>query len=116
VIAQNSFGRAETNVAGSAAKFSGDRIEIFEEWLNETIKPLPGGREAEWAALKQRDAERIFELKNLRADGGLLDAVRNATNGFADAAGFGHVVVEFEVMDIHGALRRLAKTGGKLNG
>jgi hypothetical protein len=56
-------------------KLAGDCVEVGKEGLHEVEEFFPFWCESEWASLEQGDAEEFFELGDLPADGGLLDAV-----------------------------------------
>ena len=51
--------------------------------------------------MEEGGAKEFFELDDLAADGGLLNAVGHVAHGFADAAVFGDVIEEFKVVNVH---------------
>ena len=51
--------------------------------------------------MEQCRVEALLEQRNLRTDRRLLDAIGNFANGVADALVLGHIVEQFEVMDVH---------------
>jgi len=51
--------------------------------------------------VKQRRAQKFLELRHLGADRRLLDAVGDVVDCRHDAAVFGDVVEQFQMMDIH---------------
>jgi len=73
---------------------------------NRLIEPSSEWALIDWAertALPEmRLAEGIFELENLAADAGLLDAVGHLPGRGADALVPGDVIEEFEMVDVHG--------------
>ena len=54
-----------------------------------------------WPALEQRDSQIFFQLRHLSADCRLLNSVRDIAHGLANAPVPGHVIKEFQVMDVH---------------
>ena len=103
VFALNGFGAADAETGGgAAAEGAFDFGEAGEEGFDEAVEGFAGGGELEGAAVEERGGEGVFELKDLGADGWLLDAVGDAAGGGADAAVAGDVVEEFEVVDVHG--------------
>jgi hypothetical protein len=72
-----------------------------EEGLDVVIEDLALARELKGAAVEQSDAQAGFQLQDLRADGGLLNAIGNVACGSADTMVFGHVVEQFQMMNIH---------------
>ena len=78
-----------------------------EKRRDELIERLSFTRQLKRPPLIQRDAKCIFELQNLRADGWLLNAVGHGASRRAHPAVPGHIVEEFEVMDVHALTGRL---------
>src|SRR5439155_27180627 len=95
-------GSANANLPRLAPlKFDGHLIEVGEERLNETIKPLPGRRQREGPALEERHAQILLQLGDLAADRRLLDAVGNVAHGLGDSAMASDVIEEFEMVNVH---------------
>src|ERR1041384_6671924 len=102
VIAQDDLRGADADLlARATAQFLRHGVYVVEKRLDKTIKFFSGRSENKRAALKKRQAERILELQNLGADGGLLNAVRNVAHCLTDPTVTGHVIEKFEVMDVH---------------
>ena len=84
-----------------AAKVIGHFVEFAEKRLDEFVKRLPRFCQFKWAAMEQYRVEALLKQRNLRTDRRLLDAIGNFANGVADALVLGHIVEQFEVMDVH---------------
>lgn len=103
VVALDNLGRGDAEaVFGTSPDLGAHVAEAAEEGRDEVVKVLALLTELEGSALEERDAEGVFELEDLRTDGGLLDAVGHVPGGGADTAMLGHVEEEFEVVDVHG--------------
>ena len=103
MVAQHNRGRANANVPRLAAlQLIGDPLQIPKKGLDEFVQLGPGGRQFKRPALKQRRAQKFLQLGNLRAHRRLLDAIGNVPHRRHDAAVPGHVIKQFEVMDVHG--------------
>jgi hypothetical protein len=108
-VAQDGFGRGDAEVLGdAAAEFFGHGSELVKKGFDEGVEFLARWGEREGSAVKEGNTEEFFELNDLAADGGLLDAVGHVADGFTDAAVFGNVVEEFEVVNVHRLVRRRA--------
>src|SRR5262245_11663281 len=67
-----------------------------------TCEEIFAGRgEAQRGAFEELRAGVFLERAHLAADGGLLDAVRDVADGRADAAVFGDIVEQLEVVHVH---------------
>jgi hypothetical protein len=53
--------------------------------------------------MKQHDSERFLQLRHLSANGGLLNAIRNAPDRLRDSAMPRDVIKKFEMMNVHAA-------------
>jgi hypothetical protein len=84
-----------------ALKFAGNFVQPREERRDERKKFFALRRQRERPPLEQRHAEKFLEPPDLRAHRRLLDAVGNVPHRRHDAAVFGDVIKEFEVMNIH---------------
>ena len=104
MIAQDDGGSADANVPGLAAlEIGGDFVEVCKEGLDELKELFTFGREREGPAVEEGGAEIFLKLSDLRADGGLLDAVGDVAYGGHDAAVAGDIIKKFEMMDVHRA-------------
>ena len=84
-----------------ALKFVGDFVEVGKKRLDELVK-FPALRcQRKRPPLKQCHAKKFLELRHLRADRRLLDAVGNVPHRRHDAAVPGDVIKKFEVMNVH---------------
>ena len=100
--AQDRGGRGESKTGVFfGPQLARDLADPAEKGRGKSEEFTPGGGECERAALKQLQAERSFELQDLAADGGLLNAIGNLAGGRADPAVPRDVIEKFEVMDIH---------------
>ncbi len=85
----------------AALQSPGHNVQLAEERLDKVEQLLSLRRQREGAALKQGHAQERFQLNDLPADGRLLDAVGHVAHRLADAAVFGHVEEQLQVMHIH---------------
>ena len=88
-------------LGNAAVDFFGQRLQVFKKGLDEIVNFTTGGRERKRPAVKQRRAQKFLELGHLEADRRLLDAVGDVMNRFRDAAMPGHVIEQFQVVDVH---------------
>lgn len=98
------LGRSGESEAGSEAtpEMVFDVGQAAEEWGEEGEEVATGVGEEKRFAAEEGEAEVPFEGEDLGGDGGLTDAVGEVTAGAGDAAVFGDVVEEFEVMKVQG--------------
>src|SRR6267378_3096951 len=102
MVAQDCARRAEAQLLSRAtAQFFAERLQPLEKRANETEQFFARGCQMKRAALKERDAERFLELQDLRADRGLLDAVRDVPDRLADAFMPGDIEEQLQMMDVH---------------
>src|SRR5258708_14771776 len=104
VVAQHDRRGADAYLALFAAlQFARDGIEIREERADKTIELFPGGRQREGPALEQGYAQEFFELRDLAADGRLLNSLSGSAHRTSDAAVSRDVIKEFEMGNVHQA-------------
>ena len=102
MIAQNrGLTRRHEYGAPSTLQPAGDLVESGKEWLDEFEKFFALGRQRERPAMKQRHAEKFFQLRHLSAYRRLLDAVRNMAHRLRDAFMPRDIIEQFKVMNIH---------------
>src|SRR5438874_772868 len=102
MVAQNGARGAKAQLLRhSAAQFVGQRFQPFKERLDETKQLFARAGQGKRSATEQRDTQRFFELKDLRADCWLLNTVRNVAHRLADASVLGAVIEQLQVMDVH---------------
>src|SRR5262245_33128311 len=102
MIAQHDSRSPNADLPGPASlQLRRHGLKIGKEWLNETEQFFALVSESKWPALKQRDAQELFQLRHLSADCGLLDSIRNISHCLHDSSVAGHVIKQFEVMNVH---------------
>ena len=102
MIAQDDARSAEAKLlCRAAAQFFAQRLQSLEKRLNEPEQFFARGCQMKRPALEERDPERFLELQDLRTDRGLLDAVRDVPDGFADASMPGDMEEQLQMMDVH---------------
>jgi hypothetical protein len=102
VFALDQFGSRDAEQRFGAAGDAGlQQGQAGKEGLDELVQGFTFAGKSEGAAMEKGDAESGFELEDLGADGGLLDAVGDVASGSADPFVMGDVIKEFEVVDIH---------------
>ena len=100
-------GEAEVTILLST-KPGRDLLDTRKKRLDEVVKLFPRRSEGKGPSLEKLHPEVAFELGNLTAHRRLLNTVWHLADGFGDAFMFGHIIEEFEVVDVHGrsAVRR----------
>jgi hypothetical protein len=86
-----------TAIGKASSKFR----ETTEEGFEVAKESLSFTGELKGASMEKGDAQTGFQLKDLSADGWLLNAVGDMAGSRADAVMFSDIVEEFEVMDVH---------------
>jgi hypothetical protein len=104
MLAHDGAAGGEAKVLGGLALDAGGELwEAGEEGRDEFVDIASGRGEAERAAAKELGAHGVLELGHLEADGRLLDAVGDLTEGGGNPACAGDVVEELEMVDVeHG--------------
>lgn len=105
VVAQDHLGPTDSQFwTARLLQFQRQVIQPGEKWLHVGIELIARGRQPERTPLKQAHAQLLFQLSDLAAHRRLLDPVRHLAHGRADPAVLGHIVEQFEVMDVHAAI------------
>jgi len=76
-------------------------IQIGKERFCKRKQLFARRRQRKRPSLKEGDAQEFFELRHLRADCRLLDAIGNIAYRWHDPAMFGDIIKQFEVMNVH---------------
>src|SRR5437867_11735726 len=102
MVPKHDRGRPNANLPRlPALQLARHRVEVREKRLDEPKELLAGGRQLEWPPLKQRHPKILFQLPDLSAHRGLLNAVRNIAHRLRYSPMPRHVIEQFQMMNIH---------------
>ena len=103
MVAQNNFRAANADmfIGAAAAELFLDAFELLKERPDKSEELLAGRRQLEGASLEEGYPQVLFQLNDLTAHGRLLDAIRHVAHALADPAVAGHMIKQFQVMNIH---------------
>src|SRR4051794_20086124 len=102
MVAQDDGRSADANMPRLATlQFQGDFFNVGKKRVNELVKLLAIGCQREGPAGEKGHAQMLFQLRDLTANGWLLDAIRDVAHRLHDSSVARDVIEQLQVVDVH---------------